>query len=311
MDSKRIKLSPPDNEPGTKVLSGDVSTKTKVSTDDVASEHVLPVDRKSGLKKDLIEDEAMGSGRSNDIDAKVEPTIDWQAKIDEALSVYRNVTVSAILDDCFQREFENLRASTTSTRSELQDAGRIFHDYIAKFYGKFNYRKKATIDDGDAYVCKMLRAFSCNPKQPIMWDRLVDHSDPTSAAIHTHLSKELIQFYNFVNENKLISVDIEASISDPIHRVNGRINALFQVNNSDKLVLYDWTRSALMLRGSPSLQRKTLQLNIYKYILEKFHDKIIGKMCSVIFHKDKENYEIIEIEDINFHCACSKCIIQN
>lgn len=234
-------------------------------------------------------------------------TQDWQPIIDRALCFYNSTTVSDILDKCFQQEFSDSGLDIPA-RSHLKDAGTILHEYIERFYKKFNNRAMDTAAATHDYVRRMLTALESKPEQRIKWDRLVDGSDPESEKIHVNLWRELIQFYKFVNENHMVLADFEQQIFDPRHLIRGRVNAVFRLNGSnDELILYDWTRSTIMGPGSLSLRRKTLQLNIYKYILERFYDKSIATMRSVIFHEDKDNYEIIEIEDIDFHCKCASC----
>lgn len=235
--------------------------------------------------------------------ANGKPT-DWQPIIDRALRFYNSTTVSVILDKCFQQEFSDSGLDIPA-RLHLKDAGTILHEYIERFYRKFNNRAPNTIDAAQ-YVRRMLVALESKPEQRIKWDRFVDESDPESEKIHVKLTQELIQFYKFVNENQMVLADFQQQIFDPNHLIRGKVNAVFRLNDSDdELILYDWTRSSIMGPGSLSLRRKTLQLNIYKYVLERFYDKSIGEMRSVIFHED--NYEIMEIEDIDFHCKCSKC----
>lgn len=47
--------------------------------------------------------------------------------------------------------------------------------------------------------------------------------------------------------------------------------------------------------------KKTIQLNIYKYILENFYGKTIVKMVTVVSHCDNIAYEEIIIDDIGFY----------
>lgn len=149
----------------------------------------------------------------------------------------------------------------------------------------------------------MLYHLNVQPFRPIDFD-IICKADSYSdlSRIHIDLYKELVQFYNFANNNKLTLYGTEFTVHDPIHKVNGRCNALFRMSEGDdrNLMIYDWTRSPLMDEGSLSVLRKTLQLNIYKHILEKFYHKKIIKMHTIVFHKDIKEYKDLEIEDIGF-----------
>lgn len=205
-----------------------------------------------------------------------------QSKIEQALCFYNSSSVCDILDKCFQQAISD-SGLDIPIRSELKEAGTILHEYIERFYKKFNNRVTATIPAAEEHVRRMLAALNSKPLQRIKWDRFVDSSDPGAERIHVDLSPELIQFYNFVNENQMVVANFEQQIMDPKHLIRAKVNAVFRLNDSDNdLVLYDWTRSTMMGPNSLSLQRKTLQMNIYKYILEKYHDKNIAKMCLVI-----------------------------
>lgn len=260
------------------------------------------------------------SGNS-DITKNDDADDNWQPIIEKALKFYSNAPVSAILDNCFQNLFFERMASKAATspmkiapnREDAQDTGTMLHQYIERFYFKFHNREDFIIPSGERYVRDMLAALKSEPLAPIAWDKLAGiFMGLDSSAIHSVLHEELIQFYTFVKENYMVREKIEQSITDENHNVSGRYNASFKVNDSDTdLMLYDWTLSKLMVPGSLEVQRKTLQLNIYKYILEKYYGKNIVKMHSVVFHRDNANYSVIEIDDIGFRCRCEKCLKKN
>lgn len=259
----------------------------------------------------IVQNEVVGEDENDDY---------WQSKIAEALIVYNNTTVSNILDHSFEHDFLEAHLNRLDVdipnhpnRLELQDAGILLHDYIQRFYTEFYNLVGFMIPLSDDHVNRMLTALTIEPMTSIKWDKCVDREDPRFDRIHTQFRQELIQFYTFVRENFMVREKVEESIVDRNHNVRGRCNALFRVNNSDNrnLMLFDWTRSAIMIRGSLSFRQKTLQMNIYKYILEKYQGKNIVKMCSVVFHADKKNYELFEIDDIGFRCECEMCLQNN
>lgn len=248
--------------------------------------------------------------------------MDWQSIIRNALEVYSERTVTEITEHCFAQEFlesleneqQNVERPYRPNREAAQEAGVILHDYIARFYSKFNNREVFMIQPGAQHVRDMLANLTHQPTSPIRRDQCVnwEHGFPSYRTIHVDLWQELHQFYTFVNENQMVCEKEEGWVMDDNHKVRGKYNALFRSRDSDKdLILYDWTRSALMTPGSTSLRKKTLQLNIYKYILEKYHGKNIVQMRSVTFHSQKPAYIINEIEDIGFRCVCNVCLNEN
>lgn len=124
--------------------------------------------------------------------------------------------------------------------------------------------------------------------------------------LYRDLNIELRYFYKFVRDKHLVPYAVEYDIEDSEFRRVGRVNALFRIKRykyaDDKLMLYDWMRSRYMIPGSLTWMKKTIQMNIYKYILEKFYYKKIVKMVVVVLHRDndKSTYEQIKIDDIGF-----------
>lgn len=263
-----------------------------------------------------IENETDEKSKIIDHDSSIEHTVvDWQPMMKKALMAYNDTNITNLLDHCYQGEFVEQMLTKpsppgTPSKEKSMFLGTILHDYIARFYKKFNNREKSSIVAGADHVRDILAALKSNPLTTILWDQCVNrfHPDSRYRDIHFDFRPELIQFYKFVCENSLVNENTEVDIQDRNHNVRGRYNATFRVNGSEKdLLLYDWTRSLQMTPGSISIQRKTLQLNIYKYILEKYYDKNIVKMYSVIFHRDMTDFDVIEIENIGFHCDCAKC----
>lgn len=306
MESKRIKLSSSDAEFDSGVISGVLKSTPLASS----SKPIQSADEESFAESD---DNVSDSGI--DVDVTGVQTVDWKSIIDVAKKVYRNSTVTSIVNCCYDNAFAENSDSTRCSggspekRSQLRSVGTVIHKYIADFYKTFSRANAEMADECDEFVGSMLGELKKQPTEPIACDVIANrpNSEPKYKTIHLDLSHELVQLYKFANDNKLIPYGVEENILDPNHLIYGRYNALFRMSDSDELMLYDWTRSPIMYPGSLSVQRKTLQLNIYKYILEKYSHVKIGKMFSLILHYQNEKYEIIEIEDIDFRCGCPKC----
>lgn len=190
--------------------------------------------------------------------------INWPSMIATALLRYTSgdASVSDILDYCFRDAFSerSINRSAMSpmpnntTRADAREAGINLHEDIKRFYDKFGNRADPMnpLDARSRYVRDMLAALKNEPTEPITCDEFAcyrDRSDLT--AIHSELSPELMQFYDFVDENLMVREQAEEPIIDRIHNIRGICNALFNANDSDTgLMLYDWKGSNLMVPGS-------------------------------------------------------------
>lgn len=288
MEAKRIKLST-DDDFGVNCTSGSTSTP-RATTSDVSLNCNISVSDASVAENDV-----------NGIDSGMDGVAFDPEILKGAKALYKGTatSVSEILDGSFQDAFKENKGNRCTNRRDLQQTGSMLHTYIHFFYKTFN--DPLNVDVDDEYVRNMIAELKIKPTKPIENDKIYQ-LDGTLKNIHRDLYPELAQFYQFVNDNKMILFKSEYSISDKVRQVTGRCNALFRMSEFDDthLMLFDWTRSTIMQPGSLSLQRKILQLNIYKYILEKSEKKKIVEMRSVVFHADFNEYQIIDIKDIGF-----------
>jgi hypothetical protein len=123
-------------------------------------------------------------------------------------------------------------------------------------------------------------------------------------------SVEFQYFLNFVNDNKHLKIyRTEWFIFSELHRITGSIDAVFE-NDDSTLSIYDWKRSKdISIKSFNNETGKypldnvldanyyhySLQLNLYKRILEKYYDKKIKEMFLVVLHPNNSNYEKINI----------------
>lgn len=298
MDSKCVNSVSDVSDSG--LFSGNISSTPCATTSGSPTERIVA----DGSSSDNNNSELDSGIHGNT--ARDQTALEWTILFAIVKSMWKNTTISKILDQCFEKEFlENPNSSQilcfwNGNRSELKEAGTLMHEYIKTFFDTFDEPNQC-----NKFVREMLSELGDHQFEPIAYDK-ISQTDRKFGNIHMDLYPELVQFYNFVNDgkNKMIVYKTEYSFNDPNYKVYGRCNGLFRLEefgyDDRNLMLMDWTRSPLMLPGTLSLQRKTLQLNLYKYILETFEGKNIVKMCSVIFHKDIDDYEIIDIEDIHF-----------
>ena len=122
------------------------------------------------------------------------------------------------------------------------------------------------------------------------------------------ISKEYGYFKKFLNEEKIIPFRTEWQIFDPVLRIAGTID--FLSRNDREFDLYDWKRSDKIDRNAtvwdyginglesvPDTRyyHYCLQLNMYKYILEKNYNIAINKMYLVVLHPVYNTYQKIEV----------------
>jgi len=132
-----------------------------------------------------------------------------------------------------------------------------------------------------------------------------------------------IEFYNdsiefnfFLNLNdrlkgKYRPYRTEWTIFDEETKLAGSVDMCY-TDEADNFYLFDWKRSKQIKKENHYRKGKhplnhlddanywhyALQLNIYKYILEKNYIKVISSMYLVRLHSNQEDYEVISIPDL-------------
>ena len=122
----------------------------------------------------------------------------------------------------------------------------------------------------------------------------------------------MTQFLSWDEENNLDPVSLEDRVYDEVIGIGGTIDAMFQ-DGEGKYILVDWKRCKRLKKRNrwdksispflPNMEdcnvnRYTLQLNIYRYIIEKNYDIEISEMRIVNFHPDQRGYEEVIVRDL-------------
>jgi ATP-dependent exoDNAse (exonuclease V) beta subunit len=125
---------------------------------------------------------------------------------------------------------------------------------------------------------------------------------------------EIKQFKSFTEMNALRPHGIEWLVYSESDKLAGTID--FAAENEDgTLDLYDWKRSKNMEvynpynKYSPVLQtipdtnfgHYTVQLNLYKYLIEKGYNKKVKNMYLVCFYPSQLNFQKYEVANIQHH----------
>ena len=125
---------------------------------------------------------------------------------------------------------------------------------------------------------------------------------------------EIHQFKSFTIQFPLRPHGIEWLVYSESDKLAGTID--FAAENEDGSInLYDWKRSkqidvhnsyhkySQVVQTIPDTNfgHYTVQLNLYKYLIEKGYDKKVKHMYLVCFYPTQPNYKKYEVEDIQAH----------
>lgn len=165
------------------------------------------------------------------------------------------------------------------------------------------------------------------PRQEIkdMWE--INRKDSAEKGTKLHLdienyynnmsvdndSIEYTYFKNFLKDTKLKPYRTEWKVWDEDYKITGTIDMVYE-NSDNTLMIYDWKRSKSITRNRPfetysniecishipdlNFWHYSLQLNIYKRIIESKYDKKITKMCLICLYPDNDNYIEIEVPEL-------------
>ena len=123
-------------------------------------------------------------------------------------------------------------------------------------------------------------------------------------------SKEYSHFQEFYNDfSDFKPIKMEWCIYDEELGIAGSIDCIFE--NDGEIIIVDWKRSKEIKEQSreqgfyplshlpnANYWHYSLQLNIYKYILEKNYNLKISGMNLVILHPNNDSYKIIKVQNL-------------
>lgn len=143
-------------------------------------------------------------------------------------------------------------------------------------------------------------------------------------------TSEFQYFMNFWNDHghDLEPWRAEWSVFSQEHMLCGQIDMLFRRKSDGKFLIYDWKRSK-EIKTSNDFQKGlapldhlddcnyvhySLQLNVYRWILEHLYDMDIADMYLIICHPDNKNYKRMRLnrmdEEVEAMLACRKRAIE-
>jgi len=226
------------------------------------------------------------------LDEKNKHCRDWRIKFNPQLHEYsidgneNYISVTTLIKEFFVKFDENIVIQKIKslenskyygmTKEQIQkkwkisqELGILLHDTIEHFYNELN----------------------CN--------------------IPNEIDTEFAQFLNFNSTLKWKVFRTEWCIFDENFKIAGTVDVTFYDPSTGKYHIMDWKRTSKMPKMNPYSHGKpplnclddckfnhySLQLNIYKYILEKKYGLSIESMTIVIFHPDHVNYIIEKVDD--------------
>jgi hypothetical protein len=138
-----------------------------------------------------------------------------------------------------------------------------------------------------------------------------DEPPEQESAIQTVEYKQFEKFQDD-HKNKLRAYRTEWMVYDEEHDLAGSIDMVFENIDDGTLSVYDWKRSKEIktknsyakgvgvMSNLPDCNyiQYSLQLNIYKYILETKYNKVIRDMFLVVMHPTYDSYMKYEVMDL-------------
>ena len=203
-------------------------------------------------------------------------------------------------------------------------------DIISMFFRKFDsidWSRKKALENGISQICQLEEWDSKGAESREVGTYLHEqihkylvretpdftyHFQYNGEEVHVDkmvdISREYTYFKKFLNEENIVPFRTEWQIFDPALRIAGTID--FLGRNGSGFDLYDWKRSDKIDRNAtvwnyginglesvPDTRyyHYCLQLNMYKYILEKNYNIAINKMYLVVLHPVYNTYQKIEV----------------
>lgn len=199
--------------------------------------------------------------------------------------------------------------------------------FIKSFFEEFdtdsviqkNYEKWQTDENSKYYGFSVNEIKSIWKKNALEASKLGSklHKDIEAFYNNVEYNNDSVEFNFFLNLNdrlkeKYIPYRTEWMIFDEEIKLAGSVDMCY-TDDSDNFYLFDWKRSKHIKKDNHFRNGKyplnhiddtnywhySLQLNVYKYILEKNYSKNISSMYLVILHSNQDNYKVISVPDLS------------
>lgn len=234
-------------------------------------------------------------------------------------------------------KLEDINSHTRDSRIEFEEEPHIYYidgepydlsvtSFIKQFSEEFDTKAIINKYYSKWQSNKQNKYFGISPKEiESLWEHNRQDAAAKGSVLHRDIelfyndidvdnnSKEFELFLNFFNlAKKYIPYRTEWQIFDEEYKLAGSVDMCF-LDKNDKLMIIDWKRSK-KIRKNTGYNRSmkepishledtnywhyALQLNMYKYILEKHYNKTISFMYLVKLHPNQLNFESFHIPDM-------------
>ena len=143
------------------------------------------------------------------------------------------------------------------------------------------------------------------------------NNEPVDMEKTAEVSKEFELFLEFVKDHEALGwkpYRTEMMVFCEELKITGSIDALYEMPNGD-LCIVDWKRLSKPLQFTTPYKKYSvhpklghlhdvngvhysLQLNLYRHLLNKHYNKTVTEMYLVVFHKSLEKYEKFKVPDL-------------
>lgn len=180
-----------------------------------------------------------------------------------------------------------------------------------KYYGKTKDEIKAQWTSAGEYASSMGSKMHLDIE--MFFDDEDHHVKYETMEAHSIEFKYFLNFYKKCVIPKIKIYRTEMYVFDEETKICGSIDALFQdLNDPTLFYIGDWKRSNEIKKHNPwknglfpvnhledtNYSKYSLQLNLYKYILEKNYNMKIGGMFLIVLHPKNDNYLVEYVNDM-------------
>ncbi len=193
-------------------------------------------------------------------------------------------------------------------------------DFKTKKYEKYHKMIGATEEET---IRNIMKSWEENGKEQAMkgtamhrWIELYLNQEKVLDAEGKEMKDESVEFQYFLNwlkekgDQDLEPFRCEWQLWDLEYSAVGTIDAIFRNKKTGEYIMFDWKRSKQISKSSfggkkglgvcrflldCNYTHYTLQLNLYKFLLEKNYGLNISRMFIVVFHPDNEDFLEFEI----------------
>lgn len=236
-------------------------------------------------------------------------------------------SVSRLVGECIFEKFDPDKTARRMVAVNRETDEAQIESAVVKLKKKWNNEAVGSIRM-HSLLEKSFKADICNRKAVKLGSNTIEAKILSAKALKYERGAESLKNasnhldFTLAGEKiKLEAVEMEKFIIEPNRNVRGRIDGIFKSPmNESNVYLVDWKQCKDIYRrfgygrdifkqlDNTRFNKFSLQLNIYKYILEKEYDTIVDKM--IVINKDSVDGSIKDITVPNMQ-ACIQELFEN